>query len=137
MCGIAGFIQEVRAADAGRRLDAMAGAMAHRGPDDQGIEVNATSGGLVAGLCSRRLAVQDCSELGHQPMVSPRSGNVLAFNGEIYNTGELRASLEALDLRFRGESDTELVLGAYDVWGPAAFERLRGMFGLAIWDPGS
>jgi asparagine synthase (glutamine-hydrolysing) len=135
MCGIAGFLQEVTAAEAERRLDTMALAMAHRGPDDQGIEVSGTAAGLVAGLCSRRLAVQDCSELGHQPMVSPRTGNVLAFNGEIYNTGELRASLEELDLRFRGESDTELVLGGYDVWGSGVFERLRGMFGLAIWDP--
>jgi asparagine synthase (glutamine-hydrolysing) len=115
-------------------LSAMAEAMAHRGPDDEGIEVVASSGGIPVGICARRLAIQDCSHLGHQPMVSPRTGTVLALNGELYNTDELRVDLEGLGMRFRGNSDTELALGAYDAWGVAAFPRFRGMFSIAVWD---
>jgi asparagine synthase (glutamine-hydrolysing) len=112
----------------------MATSMTHRGPDDEGIEISTARNGTLAGLCARRLAVQDCSELGHQPMRNPQTGTVLAFNGEIYNVHELRAELEALGHRFRGTSDTEVVLQGYDQWGTEVFRRLRGMFGLAIWD---
>src|SRR3712207_9325358 len=72
---------------------------------------------------------------GHQPMLSLRSGACLAFNGELYNVGDLRAELAGRGHAFRGSSDTEVVLAAFDEWGLDCLERLRGMFGLAIWDP--
>src|SRR4051794_11559201 len=129
MCGIAGMIRPDTSREAGREmLAAMADAMAHRGPDDEGIETIAAAGGTLAGICARRLAVQDCSHHGHQPMVSPHTHTVLALNGELYNTDELRADLEQLGMRFRGTADTELALGAYDAWGVEAFARFRGMF---------
>lgn len=135
MCGIAGVMRAESDPDEIHEMcSAMAEAMAHRGPDDEGIELAATTSGAPVGICARRLAVQDCSPLGHQPMVSPRTRAVLALNGELYNTGELRAELEALGMRFRGSSDTELALGAYDAWGAEAFARFRGMFSIAIWD---
>ena len=106
--------------------------MAHRGPDDEGTVV-LDGHDLSVGLCARRLAIQDPSPAGHQPMRSP-SGNVIAFNGEVYNVKELRCELMRLGRVFRGSSDTEVVLYAYDEWGAKSIERVRGMFALAIWD---
>src|SRR5712692_7423866 len=133
MCGIGGLIAEHDRGEFLPRLQAMATAMAHRGPDDEGltcIEGSRLRGGLVA----RRLAIQDCSPLGHQPMVSTQTANQLCLNGEIYNVKELRNQLEAIGYRFRGSSDTEVLLAAYDEWGLACLERLRGMFAFAVWD---
>lgn len=135
MCGIAG----IAATDAsfGRdelaeRLRPMASSMAHRGPDDEGIAV-AGDGAPLVGLCNRRLAVQDCSELGHQPMRSDATGNTIAFNGELYNVAEVRGELAARGISFRGHSDTEVVLRAFDEWGLDCLPRLRGMFAMALW----
>ncbi len=133
MCGIGGIVGE---RDGGRlraALAAMAGALAHRGPDDEGVEVIAAPGVMV-GLCARRLAIQDISPAGHQPMTSPLAGRWICFNGEIYNVQEVREVLEARGHRFQGNSDTEVVLAAYGEWGDECLERLRGMFALAIWD---
>jgi asparagine synthase (glutamine-hydrolysing) len=133
MCGIGALAYRGPDEDAHGRLREMARTMAHRGPDDEGVEV-VRDGDLAVGLCTRRLAIQDCSPLGHQPMVSPVTGNVLSFNGEVYNVAELRAELEARGRTFRGHSDTEAVLYAFDEWGDDFLHRLRGMFGLAVWD---
>ncbi len=108
--------------------------MAHRGPDDEGTVV-LDGHHVVVGLCARRLAIQDTSPAGHQPMRSS-SGNVVVFNGEVYNVDELRRELVRRGRVFRGRSDTEVVLYAYDEWGAGCIERLRGMFALAIWDEG-
>src|SRR5947209_2679716 len=83
------------------------------------------------------LALVDLSPTGRQPMHSPAGRYVTVFNGEIYNYGELRAELCALDptLHFRGRSDTEVMLAGFDRWGiAAALPRLNGMFALAVWD---
>jgi asparagine synthase (glutamine-hydrolysing) len=135
MCGIAGFIDPTRRADAGA-LRAQAAAMAdrlrHRGPDDAATWVDATAG-LALGF--RRLAILDLSPAGRQPMVSADGRWVIAFNGEIYNFQELRAELEGLGRSFRGHSDTEAMLEAFAEWGvERTVERLIGMFAIVLWD---
>lgn len=137
MCGVAGFLDLAadRPADA---LAAVAGAMAdtlrHRGPDDGGTWADPAAG-LALGF--RRLSVIDLSAAGHQPMASATGRYVLVFNGEVYNFAALRAELRAAGRApaFRGGSDTEVVLAAFEAWGVgAAVRRFVGMFGLAVWD---
>jgi asparagine synthase (glutamine-hydrolysing) len=109
-------------------------AMIPRGPDDEGsAEMRLRSGGRLW-LGSRRLAILDLSAEGHQPMRDPQTGNVLAYNGEIYNFRELRRELEQHGCAFRSQCDTETLLLGYRVWGAAVVERLRGMFAFALWD---
>jgi asparagine synthase (glutamine-hydrolysing) len=110
--------------------------MAHRGPDDEGIEVlsPASAPDLCVGLGSRRLAVLDLSPAGHQPMHDPETGNWLVFNGEIYNFHAIRAELEKLGHRFSSTGDTEVLLKAYAEWGAGCLGRLAGMFAFAVWD---
>ena len=110
----------------------MRDALVHRGPDDAGLFVDAGAG---VALGSRRLAVIDLSEHGHQPMTSPDGRYVLAYNGEIYNYRALRAELEQAGHRFLGSSDTEVLVHAVQRWGlRAALQRCNGMFALALWD---
>jgi asparagine synthase (glutamine-hydrolysing) len=111
----------------------MLASMQHRGPDDRDLRVEDARWGEI-GLCAARLAVQDTTPRGRQPMVSDRSGAIIVFNGEIYNAGQLRGELVAKRYAFAGTSDTEVILAAYDEWGLGCLERLRGMFGIAIWD---
>ena len=135
MCGISGFIQR----DAVVKLEqmqacatAMADRLRHRGPDDGGAWVEA--GGAIA-LSYRRLAIVDLSELGRQPMRSADGRHVLVYNGEIYNHRELRELLAARGVRFRGSSDTEVLVEAIAAWGVReAVERANGMFAFAVWD---
>ncbi|MGC8762000.1 MAG: asparagine synthase (glutamine-hydrolyzing), partial [Bryobacteraceae bacterium] len=130
MCGIAaiagweGGVEELR-----RRLCAMNEAQRHRGPDGEGVWVEAT--GRV-GLGHRRLKILDLSEAGAQPMASRDGRLVVSYNGEIYNYRELRAELGASD--FRSQTDTEVLLAAWAKWGEAALERLVGMFAFVLWD---
>ena len=112
-------------ADAVRR---MAGAITHRGPDDEGYLV---SGEL--GLGFRRLSIIDLAG-GHQPMSDADERVWVVFNGEIYNFREVRAELEGCGHRFRTRSDTEVIVHGYKQWGTGVFARLNGMFGLALWD---
>lgn len=136
MCGFAGLIDPLGAtADELRtRVGAMAGALAHRGPDDSGDWVDANAG---VALGFRRLAIIDLSPAGHQPMIS-RSGRwVVIYNGEIYNFEELRSRLKGAvpSLTFRGHSDTEVLLEAVEQWGvDAAAREFTGMFAIALWD---
>jgi asparagine synthase (glutamine-hydrolysing) len=106
----------------------MRDAMVHRGPDDEGLFV---SDGI--GLGHRRLSIIDVAG-SRQPMANPDETVWLTYNGEVYNFQELRAELEARGYTFRTKGDTEVVLRAYEAWGDAAVERLRGMFAFAIWD---
>jgi asparagine synthase (glutamine-hydrolysing) len=110
-------------------------AQAHRGPDDQGVQVRITHSGLALGLAHRRLSILDLSQNGHQPMVDEVSGNAIVFNGEIYNHLSLAKELELKGERFRSSSDTEVVLKAYKHFSTADFlGKLRGMFAFALWD---
>ena len=110
----------------------MAGTLAHRGPDDQGVFVD---GGV--GLGSRRLAIIDTSDAGHQPLSNEEGDIWVAFNGEVYNFVELRTELEGKGHRFRSRTDTEVLVHLYEEEGPAFIERLRGMFALGLWDRGA
>lgn len=128
MCGIAGLA----APDAAMQrplLERMSERIAHRGPDDAGLWF---SDGVA--LAHRRLSIIDLSPEGHQPMLSLCGRYAITFNGEIYNYVELRRELETLGDRFRGASDTEVLLAAYRRWGEAMLPRLNGMWAFAIWD---
>lgn len=132
MCGIAGAVAPKDCAINLLRLEAMTDVIAHRGPDASGIWISAD--GRV-GLGHRRLSIIDLSPAGAQPMASAAGRYRVSFNGEIYNFAALRQELESLGARFRGHSDTEVMLAAFEYWGvSAALPRLAGMFALAVWD---
>ena len=124
MCGIAGI--------AGRRDEAlvkgMTDALAHRGPDDEGVYADDH-----VTLGHRRLSIIDLSA-GHQPMSNAEGTLWIVYNGEVYNFQELRQQLESRGQVFRTQSDTEVILAAYEVFGDACVERLQGMFAFALWD---
>lgn len=137
MCGIVGVVGSLNS-NVGLALpelvDRMAALLAHRGPDDSGVWTD--SGGDVA-LGSRRLSVIDLSHAGHQPMVSASGRYVVTYNGEIYNYREVRVEVEHHDpaIRWRGHSDTEVLLAAIERWGvPRTVEKLTGMFAFGVWD---
>jgi len=133
MCGIAGIIGALSHERVDRPLQSMLDAQLHRGPDDGGLRLIPVRGGTV-GLGNRRLAIQDLSPLGHQPMVNEATGDVLVYNGEIYNAPALRDLLTTDGFRFQGHSDTEVLMRAYERWGTECLTRLRGMFAFALWD---
>jgi asparagine synthase (glutamine-hydrolysing) len=103
----------------------------HRGPDDHGTWCDQ---GLGLGFCHTRLSILDLSPTGHQPMLSRDGRLVVSYNGEIYNWPELRDELESRGVRFRGGSDTEVLLEAYRRYGTDVVQRLRGMFAFALFD---
>ncbi len=137
MCGIAGFLNSNRDQSPevlDRTVARMVETLRHRGPDDGGTWTDADAG-IAVGM--RRLAILDLSPAGKQPMHSASGRYVLVFNGEIYNCEELRHDLlSALpDLIFRGHSDTEVMLAAFEKWGlPESLKRFNGMFAFALWD---
>jgi asparagine synthase (glutamine-hydrolysing) len=136
MCGLAG-VWVAKPASIGNLsgiVSGMADAIRHRGPDDDGVWVDESQG---VALSHRRLAILDLSEAGHQPMKSAGGRFVLAYNGEIYNHLEIRAELQALGAApaWRGHSDTETLLAAFECWGiEAALAKTVGMFAIAVWD---
>ncbi|HET8587093.1 MAG TPA: asparagine synthase (glutamine-hydrolyzing) [Candidatus Limnocylindria bacterium] len=127
MCGIAGVV-EAHPDEA--VLRAMSAMLAHRGPDGSGQVILDD----CVGLAHRRLAIIDLTEGGAQPMRGP-SGAEIVFNGEIYNYLELRHELAGSGVTFETESDTEVLLAAYERWGSGCLSRLNGMFAFAIYDP--
>lgn len=132
MCGFAGFWDHGRRdVDASAAIRGMTDAIHHRGPDDRG-EWHDPRAALTLG--HRRLSILDLSAEGHQPMASPSGRWMLVFNGEIYNFSDLRRELEALGHQFRGHSDTEVMLAAFESWGVGATSRFAGMFAYALWD---
>jgi asparagine synthase (glutamine-hydrolysing) len=132
MCGIAGVVTSDRPiADAPALARRLAEALAHRGPDGEGVWTSPASNVL---LVHRRLAIIDVGPSGAQPMATPNLRHHLIFNGEIYNYRELRRELEARGERFATASDTEVLLVLIAREGPAALARVRGMFALACWD---
>lgn len=132
MCGLTGFLQaNVLVSSQAYALAARMGErIAHRGPDDGGVWVDADVG---IALAHRRLSVLDLSPAGHQPMVSASGRYVIVFNGEIYNHLMLRNALE--NIEWRGHSDTETLLAGFDAWGiEATIKKFIGMFAFAVWD---
>src|SRR5688572_2781235 len=133
MCGIAGWIAPPDSRLGEPALAAMLEAIAHRGPDDEGMCHFRAAGGHDVFLGHRRLAIID--PVGaRQPMLDAESGLALIFNGEIYNFRALRDELSKFGHRFALDSDTEVLLRAYQQWGADAVPRLRGQFAFAIWD---
>ena len=114
-------------------LQSMLKVQSHRGPDGEGL-TTLRAGEYAVGMGARRLAVIDRSVFGRQPMANPDTGDVLVYNGEIYNCGELRTELETKGVMFRGRSDTEVLLRAYEHWGLQCLKRINGMFAFAVWD---
>ena len=127
MCGVGGVIDLSGAPVDYRALGRMADAIAHRGPDDAGTWTDG-----AVGLANRRLAILDLDARGHMPMV--RGQLTISYNGEIYNYRELRAELASLGHGFVTQTDTEVVLAAYDQWGADCVKRFNGMFAFALWD---
>jgi asparagine synthase (glutamine-hydrolysing) len=130
MCGIVGYAGQPGALPP-ELLAAMRDTIVHRGPDGCGMW-SAADQSVILG--HRRLAILDLSATGSQPMQNSSKTSVVVFNGEIYNHHELRRELAAGGAQFAGRSDTEVLLAAYDAWGEACVERLRGMFAFAIYD---
>jgi asparagine synthase (glutamine-hydrolysing) len=128
MCGIVGAYNLPVSNEA---LAAMSRAVAHRGPDSEGFYSRRGAAGQIA-LGHRRLSIIDLSAAADQPFV--KDGLVLVFNGEIYNYRELRHELSVSGVRFRTNSDTEVLLEAWRRWGPQCLGRLRGMFAFALYD---
>jgi asparagine synthase (glutamine-hydrolysing) len=136
MCGIVGFLDRTGGEKAALAalVQKMSVCLTHRGPDDSGVWVDERAG---LGIGHRRLSILDLSPAGHQPMISHDDRYVITFNGEIYNYLDIRHELEASGSapRWRGHSDTEVILEAIARWGVGrALERMSGMFVLALWD---
>lgn len=134
MCGIIGFLSSSLNTDAtqvrSRILERMSNEITHRGPDGVGYFVEPAH---QVYLAHRRLSIVDLAT-GQQPMFNEDGQRVIVFNGEIFNHTDLRPGLEEAGHRYHSHSDTETILHAYEEFGPASVERLRGMFAFAIWD---
>jgi asparagine synthase (glutamine-hydrolysing) len=132
MCGIAGIVGP----EPDRHIAAMLQSIEHRGRDDEGVWISELIDGAGHRVClgHRRLSIIDTSSAGHQPMLSAGGRFVITLNGEIYNFRELRAQLESKKHVFKTESDTEVLLAAWEEWGVECLPRLNGMFAFAVWD---
>jgi asparagine synthase (glutamine-hydrolysing) len=129
MCGIIGYFNlSLEAEERLPLLRRMCGTIAHRGPDDEGYYADDR-----IGLGVRRLSIIDLGG-GHQPISNEDGSKHIAYNGEVYNFGDLRHRLESQGHRFSTASDTEVILHQYEQEGPACVHRLNGMFAFAIWD---
>ena len=135
MCGLTGYFRpssKLTCEELHANAMRMVGTLAHRGPDDSGVWVDAAAG---IALGHRRLSIIDLSAEGHQPMISACGRYVVAYNGEIYNFIELRRQLMAKGNIFHGHSDTEVMLAAISNWGLLeAVQRFIGIFAFALWD---
>ena len=129
MCGIAGLIRFDGAPVDEAEIVAMNALQRHRGPDSCGVHVAAS-----IGLGPTRPAVMDPTPAGHQPMSYADGRYWVSYNGEVYNFLEIRETLEGLGHRFRGDSDTEVVIAAFAEWGPDCQFRFNGEWAFAVWD---
>jgi asparagine synthase (glutamine-hydrolysing) len=152
MSGIAGIVAWNGIPVDTAALQRMNDRLAHRGPDGEAFVLGRGSwealqhsfvrraegvgdaGSVRVGLAHRRLAILDLSERGLQPMATRDRRRWIVFNGEIYNHRELRAALESAGRRFTSQTDTEVLLHAYEAWGEACLSRLEGMWAFAVWD---
>src|SRR5262249_38343628 len=127
MCGICGIVGRADKST----IEDMTAVIAHRGPDDGGVEVFDSE---QVALGHRRLSILDLSPLGHQPMTDAEGRFWITYNGEIYNYQDVRDVLTTKGYHFRSNCDTEALLYAYREWGAESLQRLNGMFAFAIWD---
>ena len=133
MCRIAGLNYPLNSTSSVLRknITAMTDIMEHGGPDDSGIYLDKTN---AVALGNRRLSIIDLSDKGHQPMENEVGNLFITYNGEVYNFSELRDDLVNLGFSFRSNTDTEVVLKAYEMWGEDSFSKLNGMFSYCIYD---
>lgn len=129
MCGIAGVGNTNGEPVAMALLKRMAETIAHRGPDDEGYYVDGP-----VGLAHKRLAIIDLTPTGRQPMGNETGDVIIIYNGELFNFQHLRAELRASGHHFFSQSDTEVIIHAYEEWGPDCVTRFNGQFAFAIWD---
>src|SRR5262249_14996408 len=125
MCGIAGWLLDDRRDTGAADLRRMLKSIGHRGPGDTGTYIAAEHN---VALGHNRFSIIDLSAAGHQPMVNTGNGDVLTFNGEVYNFRELRHRLQAKGYRFHSECDTEVLLHAFAAWGTECVHHIRGMY---------
>ena len=134
MCGLTGFVHnshgEHRKQELKRVIEKMTSTLAHRGPDKKGIYID-----KKIALGHQRLKIIDLSDNGSQPMQVRENGPVIVYNGEVYNHQSLRTELSSRGHKFRGTSDTEVILHVYDEWGFDGLKQLEGIFAYALWDP--
>ncbi len=129
MCGISGIFSTSKIERS--TLEAFNRSLAHRGPDGEGYAFFENE---TVALAQRRLSILDLSEGGKQPMFSHNQRYCISYNGEVFNFIELRRELEVLGLKFNSDSDTEIILAAYEQWGIDAFHKFNGMWAIALWD---
>lgn len=130
MCGIAGIFHRNGRPASPSVVATMSGRLYHRGPDDSGLWCDGP-----IGLGHRRLSIRDLSSAGRQPTADPDGNVYVSYNGEIYNDCALRSELTRTHgITFRTTCDTEIIPAGYLAWGDAVFDRLEGMFAIALWD---
>lgn len=130
MCGIVGIVESKKQVDE-NLLRKMRDALSHRGPNDSGIWIGFNK---RVGLAHRRLSIIDLSSAGHQPMSDKKGKIWIIHNGEVYNFQEIRRELEKKGYRFKSNTDTEVVLYAYQEWGFDCLQKFNGMFAFGIYD---
>lgn len=130
MCGIAGEVNFRKRLDPDL-ISMMVQKIRHRGPDDEGLWVCKDASCILG---HARSNIIDLSSMGHQPMLDPNTGNCIVFDGKIYNSKTLRRDCEREGEQFRSDSDAEVVLALYRLYGVGCLKKLRGMFAFAIWD---
>lgn len=135
MCGIFGIVTTRPRSELIEPINAVLRALAHRGPDDEGIEfISDERAGLTVAFAHRRLAILDLSSAGHQPMRDEATGNWITYNGEVFNFRDVRRELEKRGLEFHSESDTEVLLKGFGLAGKDAIADWRGMFAFGFWN---
>ena len=136
MCGIAAIIGKPPAGGFTAIGDQLISSLRHRGPNAQAVVQLPCGHGRKLLLVHCRLSILDLSPAGNQPMRDPETGNMIIFNGEIYNFAELKAELQKLDpnYQFRSSTDTEVLLRGYAAWGTEMLKRLDGMFAFVLYD---
>lgn len=131
MCRITGIWDLKHTLEPSTTCERMRDTLTHGGPDEAGLFFDPMAN---LALGHRRLSIIDLTSTGHQPMATADGRYTICYNGEVYNYREIRSDFEAMGVRFRGTSDSEVLLHAFAVWGPSCVERFIGMFAFAVWD---
>ena len=135
MCGIFGIVTTKPRSELIEPVAHALNALAHRGPDDYGVEfISDERDGLTVAFAHRRLSVLDLSPAGHQPMRDEETGDWITYNGDVFNFRDVRRELVARGLKFRSESDAEVLLKGFSARGPDAIADWRGMFAFGFWN---
>ena len=134
MCGISGWLLNKPGRFSRDHLQSLIGVLGHRGPDDSGVYFDSEH---QVAFGHNRLSILDLNRRARQPMLNARNGDVLNFNGEIYNFRALRDRLENKGYEFRSTSDTEVLLYSFAAWGVDCLDKIQGMYAFALWSKSS